>query len=261
MYSYFAFPEIERHALFAFMAPDLLVISALSLVVCRRPNPILQACILGGFAFGALWCAGASYLTGGGFLSTTVMTLGALFNVMLLLGQGVFRTSRTAHRGMNLAKTLLQTIVIWTITLVVIPLVIVHASGEWPPHLNPVHVAVGAAGLLLFSAFGVWSGLVMAVRGGGTPLPLDAPRRLVVAGPYAYIRNPMAMSGLGQGFSVAIVLSSIAVAAYVAVGLFVWNYIVRPEEERFMRKVFKTDFERYRSNVGCWIPRKRRFQW
>lgn len=69
----------------------------------------------------------------------------------------------------------------------------------------------------------------------------------------------MAIAGLGQGFSVALMLSSIEVAAYVAVGMIVWNYFVRPEEERFMHRVFGADFERYRSVVRCWMPRRNRF--
>ena len=37
---------------------------------------------------------------------------------------------------------------------------------------------------------------MLAVRGRGTPVPFDCPPRLVIAGPYAYIRNPMAVSAL-----------------------------------------------------------------
>src|SRR4051812_37881114 len=48
-------------------------------------------------------------------------------------------------------------------------------------------MAVGAAG----AAIAVWSILSFIVVGRGTPAPFDPPRRLVVRGPYTYVRNPM----------------------------------------------------------------------
>jgi protein-S-isoprenylcysteine O-methyltransferase Ste14 len=83
--------------------------------------------------------------------------------------------------------------------------------------------------------------------------------RVIVTGPYAYVRNPMAVAGLGQGFSVALALRSPEVAAYVVIGMLIWNYFVRPEEERYLQSVFGVDFEHYRSQVRCWIPRGRAF--
>ena len=99
----------------------------------------------------------------------------------------------------------------------------------------------------------------MTIAGGGTPLPVDAPQRLVCAGPYAYVRNPMAIAGLGQGASVAVLLQSPEVAAYVVVGMLVWNFFVRPEEERYMSHIFGAEFEHYRRAVKCWVPRFRRY--
>src|SRR5262249_5759925 len=45
-------------------------------------------------------------------------------------------------------------------------------------------VAIGAAGAL-------WCILAFALLGRGPPAPFDPPRRLVVRGPYRYVRNPM----------------------------------------------------------------------
>jgi len=259
VYGYFAFPEIGRTALFSFVLPDAVLISALSIAVYIRPNRTLQACVLGAFAYGALWCVAASTATGGGFLSSIVMTLGALFNVMLLLGPDAFRMSRSDNRTANLMKTFVQSVVIWTVTLVVFPLGIVHAAGHWPLAIEPRYAIIGGIAFALCSTLGIWSGISMTVAGGGTPLPVDAPQRLVTAGPYGYVRNPMAIAGLGQGFSVALFLQSPEVAAYVVIGMLVWNYFVRPEEERYMSSVFGEEFDSYRLAVRCWFPTNKKY--
>jgi len=45
-----------------------------------------------------------------------------------------------------------------------------------------------AAGIVLYIACAFWG---FAIRGKGTPLPLDPPKKLVVEGPYRVVRNPM----------------------------------------------------------------------
>jgi len=44
-----------------------------------------------------------------------------------------------------------------------------------------------AVGITLYFACAFWG---FAVRGKGTPLPLDPPKKLVVEGPYRIVRNP-----------------------------------------------------------------------
>ena len=181
--------------------------------------------------------------------------LGVLFNFMLLFGVQSFRMSTTSTRALNVLKTLGQSVFIWAITLIVFPLGILHASGDWPLHVSLMPAVMGITGFVLFSTLGIWSGLVMATRGAGTPLPLDAPQHLVVSGPYAFVRNPMAIAGLGQGSSVAIGLQSVEVGVYVLVGIIIWNYFVRPEEESYMANTFGDAFLQYQSSVRCWLPR------
>lgn len=81
------------------------------------------------------------------------------------------------------------------------------------------------------------------------------PNRLVIAGPYRWIRNPMAVAGIVQGAAVGIILQAWLVVAYAVVGSLVWNYAVRPLEESDLKKRFGDDFQQYRDAVRCWIPR------
>jgi protein-S-isoprenylcysteine O-methyltransferase Ste14 len=121
--------------------------------------------------------------------------------------------------------------------------------------LPPVAWPVGAALLVLASALGLSSAFVMSTRGKGTPLPSAMPNHLVVAGPYRWVRNPMAVAGIAQGVGVGLMLSSWLVVAYAVIGSVLWNYAVRPSEEADLERRFGAEFQRYRATVRCWIPR------
>jgi protein-S-isoprenylcysteine O-methyltransferase Ste14 len=81
------------------------------------------------------------------------------------------------------------------------------------------------------------------------------PNRLVVAGPYRWVRNPMALAGIAQGVAVGLITASWLVVIYALAGSLVWNHIVRPYEEADLEKRFGAAFLRYRMHVRCWVPR------
>jgi protein-S-isoprenylcysteine O-methyltransferase Ste14 len=102
----------------------------------------------------------------------------------------------------------------------------------------------------------VWD---FAWKGQGTPAPVAPPKRLVVAGFYRYVRNPMYLGfftgwvGLWVVFGRAS-LVAIAVACAVVLGtaLFVLLY-----EEPKLRETFGAEYEEYCRNVPRWVPRMR----
>ena len=97
--------------------------------------------------------------------------------------------------------------------------------------------------------------MTMAVVGRGTPLPTDCPRHLVVAGPYRWVRNPMAVAGLTQGLAVGLGLGSWWMPVAVLAGGLLWNYAVRPVEEEHLEQLFGDQYREYRAQVNCWWPR------
>ena len=178
-----------------------------------------------------------------------------------MMTSALFRPAAPASGRYYLQKTLLQCSIIWSVFLLALPLTIVAIEhqlgisrfsfrGQW---------VVGIALLIGFSALNLWSGGILSRRGEGTPLPLECPRKLVLTGPYSYVRNPMAIAGLGQGFAVVLWLGSWAGLVYVALGVLVWNYGARPPEERDLSMRFGASYERYRQSVRCWWPRLRPF--
>jgi protein-S-isoprenylcysteine O-methyltransferase Ste14 len=116
-----------------------------------------------------------------------------------------------------------------------------------------VFIAIGAP-IALFCI------ITFVVKGRGTPAPFDAPRQLVAAGPYRWVRNPMYLGAglivVGYGFyvhSLAVLL--LAAAMWIAVHLFVYFY-----EEPTLRAKFDGSYENYCRTVSRWIPRPPRGQ-
>lgn len=173
-----------------------------------------------------------------------------------------FRPAAVASWQRNVLKTLVQSLVFWAVFLGLIPLglarieeAFVWSRFEFAAQSLAPWVLFACAGSL-----GIYSGVTMAVIGRGTPLPLAAPRRLVVAGPYRFVRNPMAVAGLIQAACVGAVLGSWLTIAYAIAGGLVWNGFVRPLEEADLESRFGRDFVRYRTQVRCWTPRASPYQ-
>ena len=95
----------------------------------------------------------------------------------------------------------------------------------------------------------------MTRMGSGTPLPTDCPSKLVVSGPYAHVRNPMALAGIIQGVAIGIGVGSWLVVGYALLGAPVWHLIARPPEEADMMERFGDDYREYQNNVRLWLPR------
>lgn len=109
---------------------------------------------------------------------------------------------------------------------------------------------VGAAG----AAVAIWCILTFAVLGRGTPLPLDPPRRLVVRGPYRYVRNPMYLGAAMALAGAALVYETGALWAYAGGFLVLMHLVVVFYEEPTLRQTFGKDYETYSQQVRRWWP-------
>jgi protein-S-isoprenylcysteine O-methyltransferase Ste14 len=193
----------------------------------------------------------------GSLIAFGVMCFGRVPTAWIMRGPFTFRPAAIRPAATtHVLRTFGQIILFWGFFLAVVPFAIAFLEKRWavalpfPTFAGPVGVAV----LVLASALGIWSAVVMSTLGQGTPLPSAMPNRLVIAGPYHWIRNPMAAAGIVQGAAVGIILHSWLVIAYAVAGSLVWNYAVRPLEEADLKERFGEEFERYRETVRCWIP-------
>jgi protein-S-isoprenylcysteine O-methyltransferase Ste14 len=158
-----------------------------------------------------------------------------------------------------MTKTLAQMFVMWAIFFGLLPAGIYYLEGKSGLAHNRFGSPVWRIAALLLFLLG-WllaetSALFMVARGHGTPLPADCPSELVVAGPYRYVRNPMAIGSFAQGAAVGLWLGSPSVIIYVLAGAVGWNYLVRPWEETDLERRFGGPYLHYRDSVRCWIPR------
>jgi protein-S-isoprenylcysteine O-methyltransferase Ste14 len=207
----------------------------------------------------ALWVQGR--LAALGALTMAAATLGAALAAWSLDwdAERPFRVATSTSIAVNGAKTLVETIVLWSVFLGAFPILIAATERELGWRLD-LPSSIRPAGWTLFgvaSVLGLWSGWTMTAAGEGTPLPRDTARRLVVRGPYRWIRNPMTLAGLAQAIGVGAILGSWAVALYALIGAAVWNAFARPAEERDLALRFGEPYQRYRAAIPCWRPSRR----
>lgn len=139
----------------------------------------------------------------------------------------------------------------WWAAVFLVPAVRTATLGS----LNPIAVAVADVPFFVIaSALAAAAGSVcsafLVLRG-------RIPTEWVIAGPYRYVRNPMAISGIVQGAAVGLIMGSWLVVVYAVLGSAVWNWVVRPHEEADLAARFGDEFTRYRQRVRCWVPRLR----
>ena len=109
---------------------------------------------------------------------------------------------------------------------------------------------IGVAGSLV----ALWCVFTFASVGKGTPAPFDPPRRLVVRGPYRFVRNPMYLGAAMALLGAALFYQSLILASYCAFFLLVIHFFLISYEEPALRKNFGDEYETYCNRVRRWIP-------
>lgn len=268
---WFALESDSLATLWAFWLPDLLLIGPGSFAVALavkghfRYAEHLAWLVTGGVAYATMYTAAMALMTDRGWLGVVLMLPAMLwsgvFATGLAVGGEMFRRAKPSSEAYVLTKTFGQIVVVWSVILLIFPYLITILEDKigvvrWN---FPGQAVTGAVLFVLLSIPGVWSAIVMSRKGKGTPLPLDHATSLVVSGPYAYVRNPMAVSGIGQGLAVAFILGSPLVAVYALMGSAIWQFVFRPLEEDDLAARFGDPYNVYRRAVRCWIPKLRPF--
>jgi protein-S-isoprenylcysteine O-methyltransferase Ste14 len=141
------------------------------------------------------------------------------------------------------------------LVLVYVPARLLSWSGIVRPAAIQVQqvigMVIGAAG----SAVALWCIFTFASVGRGTPAPFDPPRRLVILGPYRFVRNPMY---IGAGLALAgaaLFYESLPLLGYVAFFFLATHFFVVWYEEPALRRTFGQEYQAYCDRIRRWWPR------
>jgi protein-S-isoprenylcysteine O-methyltransferase Ste14 len=111
---------------------------------------------------------------------------------------------------------------------------------------------VFAAGFALFT----WCVLLFARIGRGTLAPWDPTRRLVVAGPYRHVRNPMITAVGSMLAGEALYFHSARIGGWLLLFVAINHVYFLLLEEPGLVARFGDEYARYRAAVPRWLPRR-----
>lgn len=141
------------------------------------------------------------------------------------------------------------------LVLVYLPARLLSWSGMARPASNEAAQLAGMAVAALGAAIALWCIFTFATIGKGTPAPFDPPRRLVIAGPYRFVRNPMYIGAALALAGAALFYESLPLLGYSVFFILATHLIVVSYEEPALRRAFGQDYESYCSQVRRWWPR------
>jgi protein-S-isoprenylcysteine O-methyltransferase Ste14 len=114
---------------------------------------------------------------------------------------------------------------------------------------------LGLGFMLVGAAIYLWCAWDFAVKGLGTPAPIDAPKTLVVNGLYRFVRNPMYLGVLCLIISQSLISASIPILLYLVFVAVCFHLFITFYEEPRLRTTFGEQYEDYCRRVPRWLPR------
>ena len=150
-------------------------------------------------------------------------------------------------------KNLLFTVLVPGFVAGWVPLVYLLRRPPWPalwawPHLLAVPPLV--AWTLVYLAC-VWQ---FATTGHGTPAPIDPPRKLVMHGPYQWVRNPMYLGVLLVVLGEIILFRHLTLVLYLVFLASAFQLFVVLYEEPALRRRYGAIYSDYCNSVNRWWP-------
>jgi len=115
----------------------------------------------------------------------------------------------------------------------------------------------------LFAAGGYLSirtAALFTTLGEGTPAPWEPPQKLVIIGPYRYVRNPMITGAIIILIGESVLFNSWLVFLWALVFLIGKMLYLPLVEEKGLLARFGAPYSEYRDQVPRWVPRLERWE-
>jgi protein-S-isoprenylcysteine O-methyltransferase Ste14 len=113
-----------------------------------------------------------------------------------------------------------------------------------------------AAPVILFGLFFMSWSVGNFLKARGTPVPFNPPKILVIAGPYAYTRNPMMTGLFGLLFGLGLLFNSIMLTFVITpLIIFIAVLQIKKIEEPELEMRFGNDYLEYKKRVPMFVPR------
>jgi protein-S-isoprenylcysteine O-methyltransferase Ste14 len=149
-----------------------------------------------------------------------------------------------------------------TYAVLFIGFVLVYLPGRflsWSGIVAPATTGPLQVGGMIMVAIGtviaLWCVFTFVFIGKGTPAPFDPPRKLVIRGPYRFVRNPMY---IGAGMTLAgaaLYYESLSILIYTGLFFLITHLFVVLYEEPTLRRTFGDEYEAYCRRTTRWWPR------
>lgn len=169
--------------------------------------------------------------------------------------QGAIRPSATRSGAALWAKSLLNAVLFFTIFMLALPWFFDRLLPMALP--APGALRTGLATALASAGIAAWIACLdlFSRKGRGTPLPADAPRRLVTSGLFARSRNPIMTAELLVIWAEALYVGSLGIGLYaLLISALAHASVVYVEEPELCRR-FGQAYEDYCARVPRWLPR------
>jgi len=140
------------------------------------------------------------------------------------------------------------------LVLIYVPAQVLSWSGIVRPDTIGVDQVAGMVVGIVGAVVALWCIFTFATVGKGTPAPFDPPRRLVIQGPYRFVRNPMY---IGAGLALAgaaLFYESLPLLGYTSIFFLATHFFVVSYEEPILRQTFGQEYETYCRQVKRWLP-------
>jgi protein-S-isoprenylcysteine O-methyltransferase Ste14 len=142
------------------------------------------------------------------------------------------------------------------LVLVYLPARFLSWSGIVRPATTRAPQVAGMIMITIGTATALWCVFTFVFIGKGTPAPFDPPRKLVLRGPYRFVRNPMYI-GAGMALAgAALFHQSLSIFIYTWLFFLATHVFVVLYEEPTLRRTFGDEYEAYFRCVRRWIPKR-----